>query len=145
MRRLFADVASISAPGSRFMFDFLQLSVLSGRKWSPGFGTLQLVSHLQALPCLPACLLPRGRACLLACCFCCWLRARCPGAARAVARDDGGGGSRATARADLPPTRQPPRAPTHATPPPRLAGRGGGGGNAATLYMLKYANISNVF
>ena len=43
MRRLFADVAAISAPGSRFLFDFLQLSVLSGRKWSPGFGTLQLV------------------------------------------------------------------------------------------------------
>jgi O-methyltransferase involved in polyketide biosynthesis len=44
VRRLFADVAGISCAGSRFMFDFLQLSVLSGRKWSPGFGTLQLVS-----------------------------------------------------------------------------------------------------
>uniref|UniRef100_A0A383WF02 S-adenosyl-L-methionine-dependent methyltransferase n=1 Tax=Tetradesmus obliquus TaxID=3088 RepID=A0A383WF02_TETOB len=42
VQQLLTCVSTISAPGSRVMFDFLNLSTLSGEVWNPGFETLML-------------------------------------------------------------------------------------------------------
>ncbi len=40
MDRLFGDITAMAAPGSRIVFDFMDLAVMDGRKRVPGYRTM---------------------------------------------------------------------------------------------------------